>query len=113
MFRHIVVAETDEKALAIAEAAYVGWRNNMKFLWEWAGMVFPVPFMIPPKFSGLMEMGTAIAGTPDKVRRYIETAAAATGISYLVCDLMFGGMPHADASRSIELFTRDVMPAFR
>ncbi|HEY7990446.1 MAG TPA: LLM class flavin-dependent oxidoreductase [Stellaceae bacterium] len=111
--RHVVIADTDEKALAIAEAAYAGWRNNMKFLWDWAGIAFPVPFLIPPKFTDLMQMGTAVAGTPDRVRGFIEKAVAETGITYVVCDIMFGSMPVADAARTVDLLAEDVMPHFR
>jgi alkanesulfonate monooxygenase SsuD/methylene tetrahydromethanopterin reductase-like flavin-dependent oxidoreductase (luciferase family) len=38
MFRHVVVAETDAKALDIARPAYRQWRHHMAFLWEWGGL---------------------------------------------------------------------------
>ncbi|HXE16397.1 MAG TPA: LLM class flavin-dependent oxidoreductase [Stellaceae bacterium] len=111
--RHVVIADTDEKALAIAEAAYAAWRNNMKFLWDWAGIAFPVPFLIPPKFTDLMQMGTAVAGTPERVRAFIAKAVAEQGITYMVCDVMFGSMAPADAARTVDALAKDVMPHFR
>jgi len=111
--RHIVVAETDEQAREIARAAYRAWRHYMAFLWEWAGLAFPIAFIYPDEFEALQAMGMGVAGNPDTVRRWIETVAAETGINYLVCDPVFGSMPEAAASRSIDLFAREVMPAFR
>jgi alkanesulfonate monooxygenase SsuD/methylene tetrahydromethanopterin reductase-like flavin-dependent oxidoreductase (luciferase family) len=42
VFRHVVVADSDTKALDIARAAYGLWRHHMAFLWEWGGMEFPI-----------------------------------------------------------------------
>jgi hypothetical protein len=47
------------------------------------------------------------------VRRYITSAVANTGITYFVCDMAFGGIPFDAASRSVDLFAREVMPHFR
>lgn len=113
LFRHIVVADTDEQAREIVRPAYRVWRHNMAFLWEWAGIEFPIGMIYPGEFDALQEMGSGIAGSPETVRRYIEKTAAETGIDYLAGDFMFGNMPHEAASRSIDLFARAIMPAFR
>ena len=42
VFRHVVVAETDAKALEAARSAYRLWRHHMAFLWEWGGIPFPI-----------------------------------------------------------------------
>jgi alkanesulfonate monooxygenase SsuD/methylene tetrahydromethanopterin reductase-like flavin-dependent oxidoreductase (luciferase family) len=111
--RHVVVAESDAKAAEIARGAYKAWRHYMAFLWEWAGIAFPIGMIYPDEFTALQGMGMGIAGTPETVRRYIAATAAETGITYFVCDMAFGSIPYADASRSVELFAKDVMPAFR
>jgi alkanesulfonate monooxygenase SsuD/methylene tetrahydromethanopterin reductase-like flavin-dependent oxidoreductase (luciferase family) len=113
VFRHVVVAETDAKALAIARSAYRPWRENMEFLWKWGGVEFPIGGVYPLEFDALQAMGTGIAGAPETVRRYIESAVAATGITYFVCDMSFGSIPFEDASRSVDLFAREVMPHFQ
>ena len=51
-----------------------------------------------------------IVGTPDKVLSEIERQQAALGINYLLSYLMFGTMPLADAMRSLQLFSSEVMP---
>ena len=113
VFRHVVVADTDAKALDIARAAYRPWRHNMEFLWQWGGVEFPIGGVYPKEFDALQQMGTGIAGTPETVRRYIASTVAATGISYFVADMVFGSIPFEAASRSVDLFAREVMPAFR
>ena len=113
MFRHVVVADTDAKAIEIARAAYRRWRENMEFLWTWGGVPFPIGDVYPLEFDALQAMGMGIAGAPETVRRYIASAVAATGITYFVCDMSFGIIPFDDASRSVDLFAREVMPHFR
>jgi alkanesulfonate monooxygenase SsuD/methylene tetrahydromethanopterin reductase-like flavin-dependent oxidoreductase (luciferase family) len=112
-FRHVVVAESDAKALDIARPAYRQWRHHMAFLWEWAGIEFPIGMVYPQDFDALQAMGMGVAGAPEAVRRYIASAVAATGITYFVCDMAFGSIPFDAASRSVDLFAREVMPQFR
>jgi alkanesulfonate monooxygenase SsuD/methylene tetrahydromethanopterin reductase-like flavin-dependent oxidoreductase (luciferase family) len=113
VFRHVVVAESDAKALDIARAAYRPWRHHMAYLWDWAGVEFPIKMIYPDEFDALQAMGMGVAGTPEAVRRYIESSVAQTGISYFVCDTAFGSIPFEAAARSVELFAREVMPKFR
>jgi alkanesulfonate monooxygenase SsuD/methylene tetrahydromethanopterin reductase-like flavin-dependent oxidoreductase (luciferase family) len=112
-FRHVVVAESDAKALDIARPAYRQWRHHMAFLWEWAGIEFPIGMVYPQDFDALQAMGMGVAGAPEAVRRCIASAVAATGITYFVCDMAFGSIPFDAASRSVDLFAREVMPQFR
>ncbi len=112
-FRHVVVAETDAKALDIARAAYRPWRHHMAFLWDWGGMPFPIAGIYPEDFDTLQARGMAIAGAPETVRRYVAATVASTGITYFVADLAFGSIPFDAASRSVDLFAREVMPKFR
>jgi alkanesulfonate monooxygenase SsuD/methylene tetrahydromethanopterin reductase-like flavin-dependent oxidoreductase (luciferase family) len=113
VFRHVVVAQNDREALDIARAAYRPWRQNMAFLWDWAGIEFPIRSIYPEDFDTLLARGMGIAGAPETVRRYIAATVAATGITYFVADLAFGHIPFAAASRSVDLFAREVMPHFR
>ena len=113
VFRHVVVAESDARALEIARAAYRSWRHYMAFLWEWAGIEFPIKMIYPDEFDALQSMGMGVAGTSETVRRYITSLVEQTGITYFVCDLAFGTIPYAAAAHSIALFAEEVMPAFR
>ena len=61
-------------------------------------------------FEEARREGTLIAGTPDMVRGEIEQQVAETGINYLIAYPFFGAMQLSDALRSLQLFTREVMP---
>jgi len=113
VFRHVIVADSDVKAQDIARGAYRKWREHMAFLWKWAGTDLPIAGIYPEDFDALQARGIGIAGSPDTVRRFIEKTVAATGVTYFVADMAFGSMPFEAASRSTELFTREVMPAFK
>jgi alkanesulfonate monooxygenase SsuD/methylene tetrahydromethanopterin reductase-like flavin-dependent oxidoreductase (luciferase family) len=111
--RHIVVAETDEKALALARAAYPRWAAAMRFLWQRSNTPFTLEEIYPNDFDGLVAAGNGIAGSPAAVRDYVSKLQADTGINYLLCQMVFGDMAFDDAQNSLQLFAREVMPAFR
>jgi alkanesulfonate monooxygenase SsuD/methylene tetrahydromethanopterin reductase-like flavin-dependent oxidoreductase (luciferase family) len=113
VFRHVVVAESDDKARKVARPAYRQWRRHMAFLWEWGGLPFPIGAIYPEEFDALEAMNMGVAGAPETVRRYVADSVAQTGITYFVCDFAFGSLPYGPASRSVELFANEVMSAFR
>jgi len=55
--------------------------------------------------------GVALAGAPAAVREYMDEYVAA-GANYFVCSFQWGDLTHAQAMRSIELFTAEVMPRY-
>jgi alkanesulfonate monooxygenase SsuD/methylene tetrahydromethanopterin reductase-like flavin-dependent oxidoreductase (luciferase family) len=112
-FRHVVVADSDAKARDLAGPAYRLWRHHMAFLWEWGGIPFPLGAIYPDDFEALEAMGMGVAGSPDTVRRFVADSVEATGITYFLADMAFGSLPYVAASRSVDLFAKEVMPAFR
>lgn len=111
--RHVVVADTDAEARAIAASAYGRWRRNFLDLWERKREALEwVRSINPPDFEGLAAIGAGIAGSPATVRRYLARQIGETGASYVVGHFMFGDMPAAAAHRSVELFGTEVMPHF-
>jgi len=113
VFRHVVVAESDAKARDSARNAYRQWRHHMAFLWEWGGIPFPIGIIYPDDFEALERMSMGVAGSPETVRRYVAETVEQTGINYFVGDMIFGSLPYETASRSVDLFAKEVMPAFR
>jgi alkanesulfonate monooxygenase SsuD/methylene tetrahydromethanopterin reductase-like flavin-dependent oxidoreductase (luciferase family) len=111
--RHIVVADTDAEAERIAHASYPRWRDAMEYLWRRDGVPFLLKDIYPTDFAALQAIGHGIAGSPATVRDYIAQLEREAGINYVLCQMVFGDMSLSDARRSIELFARDVMPAFR
>jgi alkanesulfonate monooxygenase SsuD/methylene tetrahydromethanopterin reductase-like flavin-dependent oxidoreductase (luciferase family) len=110
--RHVVVADTDEAALAIARRAYPRWRQSFRWLFNRHGAEPRVIGIYPPTFDELMALDNGVAGSPATVRRFIEQEAKASKLNYFAPWLAFGDITLAEALRSIELFSKEVMPAF-
>jgi alkanesulfonate monooxygenase SsuD/methylene tetrahydromethanopterin reductase-like flavin-dependent oxidoreductase (luciferase family) len=110
--RHIVVADSDEAALAIARRAYPRWRQSFRWLFNRHGIEPRIIGIYPPTFDELMVLDNGIAGSPDNVRRYIAAEIAANNCNYFVPQMVFGDITRAEALRSIELFSKEIMPAF-
>ena len=85
----------------------------MDWIWRRSGVPFTLRDIYPEEFSALEAIGHGIAGSPATVRRYLEQLHEETGVNYVLCQMVFGDMNFSDASHSIQLFARDVMPAFR
>jgi len=106
--RFIVVAETDQQALATARRAYPKWHASFTHLRRRHNRVNAHPR--PPTFDELVEVGQGLAGTPDRVAEALRMQIKATGSNYLVGQFAFGDLALAEALGSIELFARRVMP---
>jgi alkanesulfonate monooxygenase SsuD/methylene tetrahydromethanopterin reductase-like flavin-dependent oxidoreductase (luciferase family) len=112
MARHVVVADTDAAALDIARRAYPRWRNSFRWLFQRHGAEPRISGLYPETFDGLMALDNGIAGSPRTVRDFIGAEIAATGANYLLSWFAFGDMTLEESLRSVELFAREVMPAF-
>ena len=110
--RHVVVADTDAKALEIARRAYPRWRTNFFWLFRRHGAAPRVGDLYPESFDQLAALKTAVAGSPQTVRDFIAAEIEATSPNYFVPWLAFGDMTLAEALHSVELFAGEVMPAF-
>lgn len=108
MQRHVVVADTDAEALISAREAYRRWYESLTLLWRQFGTV-PVSFA--DSLEGAIQRDAAIVGSPDTVRAEVKRQLAATGANYFVGRFLFGTLPLERALRSIDLFSREVMPA--
>jgi alkanesulfonate monooxygenase SsuD/methylene tetrahydromethanopterin reductase-like flavin-dependent oxidoreductase (luciferase family) len=110
--RHVVVAETDAEALAIARRAYPKWRTSFFWLFNRRGSAPRVASHYPDTFDELATLKTAVAGSPQTVRDFIAADIAAAGANYAVPWLAFGDMTADEALHSVELFATEVIPAF-
>ena len=108
MQRHVVVADTDAEALSSARDAYRRWYESLTQLWRQFGTV-PVSFA--DSLEGAIQRDAAIVGSPDTVRAEVTRQLAATEANYFVGRFLFGTLPLERALRSVELFSREVMPA--
>ena len=110
--RHVVVADTDEAALRIARRAYPRWRDSFRWLFARHGAEPRIAALYPLTFDELMAIDNGIAGSPRTVRDFMAAEAEATGSNYLLSWFAFGDMTLAESLHSVELFSREVMPAF-
>jgi len=109
--RHIVVADSDAEAKALARPAYARWRRNMAHLWETRGNGFPLAAHLPEEWDAAEAAGHGCAGSPETVRAFVEREAE-LGLSYFVSALAFGDLPVDAMIHSAELLAGEVMPAF-
>jgi alkanesulfonate monooxygenase SsuD/methylene tetrahydromethanopterin reductase-like flavin-dependent oxidoreductase (luciferase family) len=109
--RFIVVAETDAQAMRLASRAYRPWFESFTYLPRLLGRTQSHPR--PPEFAALMDRGQGVAGSPATVRDLLAAQLAETSCNYVVGQFAFGDMTLDEALHSIELFTREVMPALR
>jgi alkanesulfonate monooxygenase SsuD/methylene tetrahydromethanopterin reductase-like flavin-dependent oxidoreductase (luciferase family) len=112
IIRHMVVAETEAAARAIAERAYRRWYRHLALLWTARGLKLPMAVPMPDEIGPLIAAGGAFAGTPEAARAYIAEQVATSGANYFICDITFGDIALAEAVRSVELIGREVMPHF-
>jgi len=109
--RFIVVADTDEAALALARRAYPKWHDSFTFLFRMHGRAQQHPR--PADFDTLVARGQGFAGAPSSVTAWLRDQLAATGTNYVVGQFAFGDLTLEECRRSVELFASDVMPALR
>jgi alkanesulfonate monooxygenase SsuD/methylene tetrahydromethanopterin reductase-like flavin-dependent oxidoreductase (luciferase family) len=109
--RFIVVAETDEKALALARRAYPRWHHSFTFLFS--RLTHTITHPRPADFDTLQRVGQGIAGTPETVTAFLRKQMAETGCNYCVGQFAFGDLGLDDTLASIDLFVRHVMPALK
>ena len=83
-------------------------RNNYERVEK--GKAIPVPAPNEPTVDELLE-NYLVIGTPDTCIRQIKRLQALVGISHFNCSFWLGDMDQARVLRSMELFSREVMPA--
>ncbi|MBO9574519.1 MAG: LLM class flavin-dependent oxidoreductase [Sphingobium sp.] len=109
VLRQVYVAPTDAEAERIAARAWKAFAANFNWLVSWLGRpIFP----LPPTFGEAQAAGVAFAGAPASVRDWIAHSRDEAGINYIAAELVFGDLTTDEALQCIELFGREVLPAF-
>jgi len=109
--RFIVVADTDETALALARRAYPKWHDSFTFLPRLRGIAQQHPR--PADFDTLVARGQGFAGAPASVTTWLRAQLDETGTNYVVGQFAFGDLTLEECRKSIGLFVKEVMPALR
>jgi alkanesulfonate monooxygenase SsuD/methylene tetrahydromethanopterin reductase-like flavin-dependent oxidoreductase (luciferase family) len=108
----VVVGGDDASALSAASSAYATWHRSFNHLYRLHGRQ-PVLGAWPETFPEMMKAQRAVAGSPRTVIEFMRRQVEASGINYIVAQLMFGDLPHETTRRSIELYAREVIPSIR
>jgi alkanesulfonate monooxygenase SsuD/methylene tetrahydromethanopterin reductase-like flavin-dependent oxidoreductase (luciferase family) len=106
--RHIYVAVSDEQAVAEARDAFALWGEHISYL---SGRFSDRP-RDALTLESRMANGTAIVGSPETARSMIQEMVDETGINYFLGVFNFGDLAQDRVLSSMELFAREVMPAF-
>lgn len=106
--RFIVVAETDDEALALARRAYPHWHTAFTHLARKLGSTAKHPR--PDTWDALHGQGKGVAGSPARVADFLSAQMRESGCNYLVGQFAFGDLTLAELMRSLDLFRTRVMP---
>jgi luciferase family oxidoreductase group 1 len=113
--RAVYVTDSIADARAAAEEARWNMRVTLSLRNHYErveqGRAIPVPAPKEPEVDDLLDRFLVI-GTPDTVIRQITRIREQVGITHFNCSFWFGDLEHARVLRSMELFAREVMPAF-
>jgi alkanesulfonate monooxygenase SsuD/methylene tetrahydromethanopterin reductase-like flavin-dependent oxidoreductase (luciferase family) len=119
-FRYFYVAETEAQARQDTEA-HLNWVVDImqwrRFIREGSEVYHRMDDWrrsrteLPVSYDALAQ-NRAIIGTPDQCVTRIK-ALQAHGVDYFGCNFDFGGMEHQKVLRSMELFSKEVMPHLR
>ena len=109
--RFIVVAETDEKAQAIARRAYPHWHKGFTHLFRILGRMQRHPR--PDTWDILHEQGKGVAGSPATVAAFLQKQLTLAQCNYCVGQFAFGDQSLAEMQESVTLFANRVMPELR
>jgi alkanesulfonate monooxygenase SsuD/methylene tetrahydromethanopterin reductase-like flavin-dependent oxidoreductase (luciferase family) len=110
--RFIVIAATDEEAIHIARRAYPKWHRSFNYLFNLRGGKGPV-HQRPADLETLIKIGQGIAGSPNTVTEFLKAQMTESGANYVVGQFAFGDLSLSEILRSLEFFTRHVMPELR
>ena len=104
--RHVVVAETDAEADALARPALRRFFDSFNYIWlTQQGREY-----YPSDVDAFIARGHLLVGSPASVRRQLGSLLEAVGGNYFAGVFAFGDLPPAAAMRSLDLFAREVVP---
>jgi alkanesulfonate monooxygenase SsuD/methylene tetrahydromethanopterin reductase-like flavin-dependent oxidoreductase (luciferase family) len=107
--QHIVIAESYIEAERTGLQAYESWKAHMLHLTRKYDR--PDAMKLEPYSEESPQR--LIVGPPNTVLEKVQEVIEATGMNYLLCIFSFGNLPPQAALRSLELFSREVMPKLK
>lgn len=109
--RHVYVGETDDQAWNEAKKALDDFNRNTTYLASTRGDNRRKEHL--SDYEARRAEGLYIAGSPETVREEVKRQLEITGSNYFVASFSFGSLTTEQAMRSMRLFAREVIVAFR
>jgi len=113
--RAVYVTDSEEDARRAAEEARWNMRVTLSLRNHYErvenGRAVAVPAPKEPDIDDLLDR-FLIIGTPDTCIRQLRRVQELVGISHFNCSFWFGDLAHERVLKSMQLFAREVMPAF-
>jgi probable F420-dependent oxidoreductase len=109
LFRYVFVASSTNEAISVAGGPFIQAFERMYFRW-------PHPVVKRPAGELTIERlaeDRIIFGDPKTCLEEINRFQKELGLKYLVCRFSVPGIPRQACEVSLDLFTREVMPALR
>lgn len=106
--KHIVVADTDEEAIAIARPAHKRWIDHNMLLFRQYGVQRHRAAI--EDFDEARVAGIVFAGSPPTVRDGLVKFIEESGINYLACRIAFGDLTFEQSKRTLDLLASSVFP---
>ncbi|MEA3194387.1 MAG: hypothetical protein QOD26_2720 [Betaproteobacteria bacterium] len=107
--QHLVIAETDAEAEKIGLEAYQKWAGHIHHLTRKLGR--PDVHKTEPFAADSTQ--PLIAASPRVALEKLQEMLQVTSANYLLCIFSFGDLAPEHAMRSLELFSREVMPKLK
>jgi alkanesulfonate monooxygenase SsuD/methylene tetrahydromethanopterin reductase-like flavin-dependent oxidoreductase (luciferase family) len=108
IMRHVLVAPTDDEALALARPAFADHYTSFTHLWRLHGSD---RFSGPVDLDALVAEGRMLVGSPSTVARLITDAIAGSEVNYVAGAFAWGSLEGETSRRSLRLFRDEVIPA--
>jgi len=105
VIRHVVVADDDASARALARPALDRFFDTFNKKWIEAGLGPYVDY----DYDRFEEQGHVLVGSASRVRELLGARMAVEG-NYMAGVFSFGGLPHQACMQSLRLFASEVVP---
>jgi len=109
--REVVIAETRQQALELAEK-YVMANYRDEYGGGWKHPLIGSQDQTAINLDSLTQARFVI-GNPDDCIAHIKRFTETFGVDHLICRLYFAGMPHDHIMTELKLLSKEVFPAFR
>jgi alkanesulfonate monooxygenase SsuD/methylene tetrahydromethanopterin reductase-like flavin-dependent oxidoreductase (luciferase family) len=110
LMRHVLVAPSDEEALALLRPAFADHHASFTHLWRQHG---DERHARPVDVDQLLAEGRLYAGSPETVARQVGDAVTAGEVNYIAGAFAWGSLDPGTSLRSLRLFRDEVIPGVR